>query len=133
MNGSVVGMVVLGAVGIGGCNPPRSDGTGTQRVALTGAVLGPEIATDTPVLTQRSLGHDPDVAPDGQGRFLVTFEDFSRIRAVRVDGAGRVLDLEWIDLGADGVQQYGPAVAFGGGHYLVTWWQIDANSVLSVH
>src|SRR5687767_15877682 len=92
-------VVAFWAVSIGGCQSPRSGGAGTQLAALTGVVLSPEIATDTPVLTQRNLGHDPDIAATGNGQFLVAFEDISRIRAVRVVAAGIVLVFTRLVLG----------------------------------
>ena len=54
--------------------------------------------------------HNPELASDGVG-FLSVQEVNERIRAVRVDDAGHVLDADWLDLGSgDGsVQLYPPA------------------------
>ena len=89
---------------------------------LSGApAIGPEIGTIAPVLVPSDFGHNPELASDGVG-FLSVQEVNQRIRAVRVDDAGHVLDADWLDLGAaDGSTQLYPAAAFGGGHYLVTW------------
>jgi hypothetical protein len=92
--------------------------------AVLDPVVGPDLGTDRPVLTPASGGLDPDVATDGSN-FLVVFEDFQRIRAVRADGNGNLLSFDWIDLGEEGKLQFVPNVAFGGGHYLVTWWEDD--------
>jgi hypothetical protein len=99
--------------------------------AVLDPVVGPDLGTDHPPLVPASAGLDPDVGFDGTN-FLVVFEDFARIRAVRADPNGNVLDAPWLDLGDDTTQQFEPAVAFGGGHYLVTWWQDDATAE-SVH
>ena len=98
--------------------------------AVLDPVVGPDLGTDRPVLTPASGGLDPDVATDGSN-FLVVFEDFQRIRAVRADAAGNLLTFDWIDLGEDGKLQFVPNVAFGGGHYLVTWWE-DDGTILTV-
>ena len=97
--------------------------------ALAAPVAGPDLGTDTPVLAQAAAGLEPDVATDGNN-FLAVFEDSQRIRAVRVDASGHVLDANWIDLGEDGKQQFEAAVAYGGGHYLVAWWEDDGTNVL---
>jgi hypothetical protein len=104
---------------------------GSSYPAVLDPTVGPDLGTDRPVLVPASAGLDPDVGFDGTN-FLVVFEDFQRIRAVRADANGNVLDSPWIDLGDDTVQQFEPAVAFGGGHYLVTWWQ-DDGTLVSVH
>ena len=96
--------------------------------AVLDPLVGPDLGTDTPVLVPASAGIDPDVGFDGTN-FLVTFEDHQRIRAVRVDSAGNVLDFDWIDFGEDGQLQFTPNVAFGGGHYLVSWWQDDGTNL----
>src|SRR3954451_12474326 len=77
-------------------------------------VVGPEIGSGQPVLVQFNTGFNPVASSDGQ-RFLVAFEDSSRIRAVRADGAGKVLDLSWLDFG-EGALQTNAAIAFGDGH-----------------
>ena len=89
---------------------------------LSGApAIGAEIGTIAPVLVPSDFGHNPELASDGVG-FLSVQEVNGRIRAVRIDDAGQVLDADWLDLGTDdGSLQLYPAAAFGGGHYLVTW------------
>ena len=73
------------------------------------------------MLVPSDFGHNPELATDGAG-FLSVQEVNTRIRAVRIDDAGHVLDADWLDLGTDdGSMQLYPAAAFGGGHYLVTW------------
>lgn len=101
---------------------------GASYPATLDPLVGPDLGTDTPVLTQASAGSEPVVASDGS-QFLAVFGDAQRIRAVRVDAAGHVLERDWIDLGEDGMLQFEPAVAFGGGHYLVAWWQDDGTNV----
>jgi hypothetical protein len=98
--------------------------------AVLDPVVGPDLGTDRPALAPASAGLDPDVAFDGTN-FLVVFEDFQRIRAVRADRNGNVLDTPWLDLGDDAVLQFEAAVACGGGHCLVTWWEDDGD-LLSV-
>lgn len=112
--------VVL-AVGVCACSAPAAE-VGATRHAVTqeAAVVGAEIATDPPILLPADVGHNPVVASDGSG-FLAVQEVASRIRAVRVGPTGAVLDSPWIDLGEAAADQYYPSVAFGGGHYLVTW------------
>jgi hypothetical protein len=96
--------------------------------AVLDPLVGPDLGTDTPVLTQVSAGLEPDVASDGSN-YLAVFEDAQRIRAVRVDVAGHVLDGDWIDLGEDGKLQFDAAVTYGDGHYLVAWWEDDGTDV----
>ena len=101
----------------------------SQYPATLDPLVGPDLGTDTPVLTQASAGLEPDVATDGSN-FLAVFEDAQRIRAVRVDATGHVLDGNWLDLGEEGKLQFEPAVTYGGGHYLVAWWEDDGSNVL---
>jgi hypothetical protein len=96
--------------------------------AVLDPLVGPDLGTDTPVLTQATAGLEPDVASDGSN-YLAVFEDAQRIVAVRVDAAGHVLDGNWIDLGEDGKLQFDAAVTYGGGHYLVAWWEDDGTDV----
>src|SRR5438270_6297702 len=101
-----------------GSNPDVESRAGRLSVA---PAVGPEIGTIPPVLVPSDFGHNPELASDGVG-FLSVQEVNQRIRAVRVDDAGHLLDADWLDLGAsDGSTQLYPAAAFGGGHYLVTW------------
>jgi hypothetical protein len=57
-----------------------------------------------------------------------------RIRGVRLDRAGRLLDAADLVLSPDGA--YGepgkPAVAFAGGKFVVAWWVRDANELRAV-
>jgi hypothetical protein len=101
----------------------------SQYPATLDPLVGPDLGTDTPVLAQASGGAEPDVATDGSN-FLTVFDDAQRIRAVRVDAAGHVLDNDWLDLGEEGKLQFEPAVTYGGGHYLVAWWEDDGTNVL---
>ncbi|MDF3067023.1 MAG: exported protein with glycine-rich C-terminal domain [Polyangiaceae bacterium] len=112
---------VVIVLGVGACSAPAPE-VGVAKHAQTqeAAVVGEEIATDPPILQPADVGHAPVVASDGNG-FLAVQEVASRIRAVRVDATGKVLDSPWLDLGEGTAQQYYPSVAFGGGHYLVTW------------
>ncbi len=101
---------------------------------LSGApAIGPEIGTIPPVLVPSDFGHNPELASDGVG-FLSVQEVNQRIRAVRIDDAGRVLDADWLDLGTDdGSIQLYPAAAFGGGHYLVTWSSLLTDAGGTTH
>src|SRR6185369_478713 len=94
-------------------------------------VVGQEIASGQPVLLQFNTGFNPVASSDGHN-FIVAFEDNSRIRAVRADGNGRVLDVPWLDLG-EGATQINAAITFGAGNYLVTWDEIGADFGASVH
>jgi MYXO-CTERM domain-containing protein len=101
-----------------------------ERLSSAPAV-GPEIGTVPPVLEPSELGHNPELASDGAG-FLSVQEVNERIRAVRVDDAGRVLDADWLDFGTDdGSMQLYPNAVFGGEHYLVTWSNLltDADGI----
>ena len=100
---------------------------GSSYPAVLDPIVGPDLGTDEPVLQPSSSGIEPEVASNGTDS-LVVFSDFQRIRAVRADANGSVLDVNWLDLGRDGILQFRPMVAFGGGHYLVTWWQDDGTS-----
>jgi len=95
--------------------------------ALLDPAIGPEIGTDAPVLVPSDFGHNPELASDGTG-FLSVTEVNARIRAVRVNDAGRVLDADWLDFGTNDVTQLYPSVAFGGGHYLVTWSELKTDA-----
>ncbi|WP_437487033.1 hypothetical protein WME75_05385 [Sorangium sp. So ce1014] len=92
--------------------------------ALLDPEVGPEIGTEPPVPVHHDVGFDPEIATDGAG-YVVAFEDLARIRAVRVDASGNVLDLDWLDLSEEGVGQFLPSVAYGGGRYFFTWCQYD--------
>ncbi|WP_437284229.1 hypothetical protein [Sorangium sp. So ce406] len=94
--------------------------------ALLDPEVGPEIEPEPPVPVQMDVGFDPEIATDGAGH-VVAFEEFSHIRAVRVDARGNVLDLDWLDLGEDGGAQFLPSVAYGGGRYLFTWCRYDGD------
>ena len=90
--------------------------------AVLDPVVGPDLGTDRPVLTPASGGLDPDVATDGSN-FLVVFEDFQRIRAVRADGNGNLLSFDWIDLGGEAPVRAQRRLRRR--PYLVTWWEDD--------
>jgi len=114
--------------GAGAHRSGESDSVGVRSSALVPTV-GPEIGTDTPVLKQADVGHNPVVASGGAG-FLAVQEVDSHIRAVRVDANGKVLDATWLDFGEGTEAQYYPSVAFGGGHFLVTWTAFGADSTV---
>jgi len=90
----------------------------TRAERLSGApAIGAEIGTIPPVLVPSDFGHNPELASDGAG-FLSVQEVSERIRAVRVDDAGHVLDADWLDLGTDdGSLQLYPAAAFAQGTF----------------
>jgi hypothetical protein len=120
--------LLVSACGAGPHNQGESETLAQRRSALE-LVVGSEIGTDTPALTPTDLGHNPVVASDGSG-FLAVQEVNSRIRAVRVDANGAVLDATWLDLGESTESQYYPSVAYGAGHYLVTWSAFDAQTTV---
>ena len=112
---------VVVAVGACACSAHEPQaGVSRQAVTQDALVVGAEIATDPPILKASDLGHNPAVASDGNG-FLAVQEVGGRIRAVRVNATGAVLDSPWIDLGETSADEYYPSVVFGGGHYFVTW------------
>lgn len=123
--GSWVCVLAACGCGAGAHASGESDSVGVRSSALVPTV-GPEIGTDTPVLKQADVGHNPAVASDGSG-FLAVQEVDGHIRAVRVDANGKVLDASWLDFREGTESQYYPNVAFGGGHYLVTWSAFDAD------
>lgn len=127
--GSWVGVFTVCACGAGTPDGASRDQVSVRQAALEPAAVGPEIGTDAPVLRPSYLGHNPVIASDGSG-FLAVQEVDSRIRAVRVDANGSVLDTTWLDLGEPSESQYYPSVAFGGGHYLVSWSAFGAQSTV---
>jgi hypothetical protein len=122
--GGLIGALVGGCSGRG---PIGDEAPAKRAVALTLAI-GPEIGTDRPVPIQSMSGRAPDVASDGTTSVAV-FEDSPSVRAVRVDAAGSVLDMPWIQFGefdvVSGMTQSEPSIAFGGGRYLVVWSEYD--------
>ena len=56
------------------------------------------MGADPPVLVTCNFGHNPELASDGAG-FLSVQEVNERIRAVRIDDGGHLLDADWLDLG----------------------------------
>lgn len=104
-------------------------GVAASAERLAGApAVGPEIGTVAPVLEPSDLGNNPELASDGVG-FLSVQEVSGRIRAVRVDDGGHVLDADWLDFGTgDGTLELYPAAAFGAGHYLVTWSKLETDA-----
>ncbi len=121
------------ALSVGACSAGAHDSSESGRLSQRGSALelvaGPEIGTGTAVLKQADVGHNPAVASDGSG-FLAVQEVDARIRAVRVDAAGKVLDASWLDLGEGTDLQLYPSVAFGAGHYLVTWSASGAQDAI---
>jgi hypothetical protein len=99
--------------------------------ALIDPGVGPEIGTVPPLAVQYDTGHSPDVATNGSG-YLAVFDDAGTIRGVRVDATGKVLDMPWLNFGEANVTQTAPSVAFGGGHYLVTWAEATQSSMLTI-
>lgn len=94
-------------------------------------VVGPAIGTVPALPVQYDTGHSPELASAGSGQ-LVVFEDAGRVRAVRLDASGAVLDIPWIDLGeTDRVQTY-PSVTSDGQRYLVTWSDSIPSGTLTV-
>lgn len=90
------------------------------------------IGTDTPILEQYDAGNYPDIAAGGDQR-LAVFEDGGRIRGVRFDQTGAVLDLEWLDFGVNERTQLYPAVAYGDDGYLVVWSETDETSSSGIY
>ena len=89
---------------------PLVDGNGNW----VDPVVGPEIGTDKPVPVATTLGSNPSLSTDGNG-FLAVQVVGTDIRGTRVDGNGNILDLNWINLGESGIEQYNPDVVYGGG------------------
>ena len=87
-----------------------------------GTVLDPEQIWISTAANAQDL---PDVASDGQD-FLVAWQDervtgFREIYAARVSADGAVLDPDGIPVSTGGCCRFTPAIAFGGGNYLVVW------------
>lgn len=101
---------------------------GSSYPAVLDPIVGPEIAPDDPI---PSLAQDnqlrPAVASDGTD-FLVTWLDeraidatYPRLYAARVSAAGALLDPGGIIVTTDVQASAKPAVAYGGGQYLIAW------------
>jgi MYXO-CTERM domain-containing protein len=119
-----------------GCSSqPKGDELATQSPALDllSAKVSEPFETDAPVPALGRLGHDAGVAFDGVN-YAAVFEDQTRVHAVRVAPAGRVLDLDWLDfeLEVDGALQLYPSLAFGGGKYLATWSESNGSEWLRI-
>lgn len=99
----------------------------TQTLEQALAVADFVLETDPPIPEQYDTGNYPSVAAGGTQR-LAVFEDGARIRGVRFNQSGAVLDLEWLDFGLKDTQQYYPAVAYGGDRYLVVWAESDGDN-----
>jgi hypothetical protein len=125
-------LCALGALSAG-CSSSKVELVGRQasRLDLATAEVGPEFATDAPVPKLARVGHSPTIAFDGT-RYAVVFEDAAKVRAVRVDPDGSVLDLEWLDFGIAGKTQTYPSVAFGGGKYLAVWSESEDDGPLTI-
>lgn len=109
-----------------GCSAQRgseADAARARAAESPALALGPELGTEAPVLIQKDVGWNPSVASDGAG-FLAAETIADRVRAVRVDANGNVLDPYWLSLGGEYQQTY-PDIAFGAGRYLVTWTEPD--------
>ncbi|HTW92053.1 MAG TPA: hypothetical protein VMH22_10135 [bacterium] len=94
------------------------------RVAPTGKILDP---VPIPICTLATDQSAPKVAFDG-ANYLVVWEDcrsnsYGSIYGTRLTPGGVVLDVGGFPIGGSAPAQDGfePAVAFGGGYYLVTW------------
>jgi hypothetical protein len=91
------------------------------RLTATGGVLDPDGI-------RIAAGSWPRVATNGIDFLVVWSDGGATIRAVRVSGAGEVLDPEPLTLKetpAEDLAQAGPVVASAGGNYLVAWNEIE--------
>jgi hypothetical protein len=91
------------------------------RVTPAGTVLDPD---GIPVSTARGDQREVDVA-HGDGRFLVVWQDTRSgeldVYGARVDPSGAVLDATGIPISTAPGFQRAPAVASGGGSFMVVW------------
>lgn len=93
------------------------------RVSADGTVLD---ATGIGISALSSQQRSPDVAFDGTNYFVVWYDSRNSstsddIYGARVTPAGVVLDAAGLPVNTAIYSQYDPAVAFGGGNYLVAW------------
>jgi MYXO-CTERM domain-containing protein len=113
----------------GAAVPAGSDTTEIAR-PLTGPSLTPEFGMDNPT-TGPSQASASASAFDGS-RFFVVWQDrrqpATHIYGTRVDAAGAVLDHGGISIGTTTAAQGNPAIAYGGGQYLVAWEQTPSSS-----
>ncbi len=69
----------------------------------------------------------PDAAYGG-GKYLVVWRrshnETARIECARVDTSGKVIDPKPVEIAPDGKWQLAPRVAFGGGLFIVTWYEL---------
>ena len=125
-------LCALGGLG-GGCSSAQAEQVGRQasRLDLATAEVGPAFATDPPAAMLARVGHSPAIAFDG-ARYAVVFEDAAKVRAVRVEADGSVLDFDWLDFGSAGKTQTYPSVAFGGGMYLTVWSESEGDGPITI-
>src|SRR5688500_17818968 len=125
-------VAVLGAGGLlVACGPPpaRPESPG----------IGPERPASDPVnVPAAGFQVSPAVAFDGQN-YLVVWMDGRNptnhswdIWGTRVTPSGTILDPVGIPIGTTPVEHTDPAVAFGGGTFLVVWGG-QANAVSDIH
>ncbi len=114
----------IAASALVGCGEAERKGVALGTVAQALTVSAEVIGTDPPVPFQYSTGAYLGVANDGTNSAVV-FYDGGRIRGVRYDEFGTVLDMdEWIRLGEDGdgaPNQAYADVAYGGGIFLAVY------------
>lgn len=117
---------LVGTATMVGCGTPDREAATLGRVVEPLAVSAKVIGTDPPVPEQYSTGAYLGVASDGTNN-LVVFYDGGRIRGVRYDESGTVLDLDgWLRLGRnlEGENTASEAytdVAYGGGVFMVVY------------
>lgn len=118
-------LCAVGAAGVSACGQPQQSESAVKQVSAPLTVVDFPIGTDRPVPLQYPTGDYMSLAGDGTNH-LAVFYDGGRIRGVRYEDSGRVLDLdEWIRLGRNdenaGTQAY-TDLAFGGGEYLAVYY-----------
>jgi len=101
------------------------------RIDAAGSLLDPD---GFPVSTSANAQRQPAVAFDGQN-FLVVWQDFRNpngpsIYGARVSRTGMVLDMTGFPVVTGVIRAQNPAVAFGGGQYLVVWSIWDTSSLI---
>ncbi len=96
------------------------------RVSATGVVLDPQ---GIPLATQNRFETSPAVAFDGTNYVVVWADNVNNwdIVAARVTPGGVVLDPGGVVLVTGARVQQHPAIAFGGGVYLLTWQETVAS------
>ncbi len=103
-----------------------TQGIYTQRIGLDGAIVGAPTRISTAFAAARSVS----IASDGAGDSVVTFSIGGRAGRARVRADGTIAEAP-ADLCPTCTSSSTPAVAFGGGQYLLSWTTTDRSDILA--